>query len=311
MRTILRGIRTHAGTMTSGRSNGRCVVCLSDAARAWFDKNTVRGVFGISRCRVCGSAFVYPRPEEHELEHFYRAETYRAEGGGTATDRLEACLADEVRYPNSTIDAERILARCAALTRGRRFLDVGAGFGFCSRQAAKQGFEVTALEPAPRCREVFALLNGFDAAPFLLTADFAQFHSSGFDVVLMSQVLEHLPDLDAVLNRVRELLATGGIAAIAVPHFRSAVSVVQGRHDMFIDPPEHLNFFTMRGLERLFERNGFECLASETISRFDRARLTRRIPAAGRAVSAALHGALAVADRIGKGMYINAYFRKI
>jgi hypothetical protein len=75
-------------------------------------------------------------------------------------------------------------------------------------------------------------------------------------------------------------------------------------------PPEHLNFLTLRGLSTLFERQGFRCLGTETISRFDPSRLRRRVPAAANAIAAALRGALSVADRMGRGMYINAYFQK-
>ncbi len=287
-----------------------CPACLGQGLRSWFTKISPSGSYEISRCTACGSAFVVPRPGDEELERFYRAESYRADGGPVPEERLKACTEAEVRYPNSTLDAARIVGRCAAWAKGRRFLDVGAGFGFFTREAMRQGFEVTALEPAPSCREVFALLNGFEAAPSLLTGALAQAHRGAFDVVLMSQVLEHLPDLETVLGWLRDLLSDEGLAAIAVPRFRSAISMLQGRRDMFIVPPEHLNFLTPRGLQALFERHGFRCLGIQTISRFDPARLRKRIPVAAKAAAMALRGGLALADRTGRGMYINAYFRR-
>ena len=45
------------------------------------------------------------------------------------------------------------------------------------------------------------------------------------------------------------ILVPDGIVAVAVPHFGSLLSRLQGKKDMFICPPEHLNFFSRRGLD--------------------------------------------------------------
>jgi SAM-dependent methyltransferase len=287
-----------------------CPACTAGGLRRWFTKATTHGSFHLWRCPACASAFVLPRPSDTELEQFYRDVSYRVMDARSAEERLMACTAAEARYPNSTLDAARIIGQCGALTRGRRFLDVGAGFGFFTREALRLGFRANALEPSPNCRDVFALLNGFEPDSKLFSPVFVRDHAADFDVVLLSQVLEHLPSLEEAVSSIRTLLGPSGIAAIAVPHFGSAVSRIQGRRDMFIDPPEHLNFFTRSGLMSLFERHGFRCEHSETISRFDPARLARRLPVAGGVTTGVLRTVLALADRIGRGMYLNAYFRR-
>ncbi len=45
----------------------------------------------------------------------------------------------------------------------------------------------------------------------------AKLHPSSFDVVTCLETLEHVPDPDAVLQRMWELLVPGGMAAISVP----------------------------------------------------------------------------------------------
>jgi SAM-dependent methyltransferase len=294
----------------SGGRGPSCPACLSQRLHLWFEKVMPAGPYRVYRCKACGSAFVLPRPGDAELEQFYRTKSYGPNGGHRPEDRVTAITEREARYPNTTLDAVRMVSQCAELASGRRFLDVGAGFGFFTREAVRQGFAATALEPSAPCRELFAVLNGFEPAPSLLTGAFADAYRGAFDVVLMSQVLEHLPDLDAVLGWLKDLLSPQGVAAIAVPRFRSVVSILQGRDDMFVIPPEHLNFLTLRGLNTLFERQGFRCLRTETISRFDPSRLRPRVPAAANALAAALRGGLSVADRLGRGMYINAYFQK-
>ena len=169
-----------------------------------------------------------------------------------------------------------------------------------------------AIEPSPTCRKVFTLMNGFTPEACMLNKTFASRFRGKFDVILMSQVLEHVADLDETIDLMNMLLRERGIVVIAVPHFRSLVSMFQGKKDMFIAPPEHLNFFSMPGLISLFSRHHFSLLKQETISRFPPQSIRKIIPISlvARIASFALVGFLRFADAIGKGMYINCYFRK-
>jgi SAM-dependent methyltransferase len=293
----------------SPAASQRCPACADLALRYWFDKAAESVAYPVWRCRSCCGAFVLPRPGHALLEAFY-GEHYRREAAASAEEGWRKVLDEEAAYPNSILDAARMVGWCSDLTRGRRFLDIGAGFGFFSREAVAAGFSVTALEPAPFCRESFFYLNGFQSEPRMLDLAFALEHRGEFDVALMSQVLEHLPDLEETLKELSTLLVFGGIAAMAVPHFRSLVSRLQGRRDMFIAPPEHLNFFTAASLIRLFGRHGFSFIRVETVSRFDPRRLAARLGWAGAVATPFLRAALRAADATRTGMYLNAYFRK-
>ncbi len=289
-----------------------CPSCQTDSLTPWFTSSNQYGHYPVVRCGECGSGFVMPRPKAEEIESFYKSTTYRHDEKDSPQARYAGVMDREKAYPNSTVDAARISAACRHWTSGNRFLDIGAGYGFFTKAAIEQGFQVTALEPAPSCQQVFKLMNGFDSLPILLNEGFTNAHVGEFDVVLMSQVLEHVRDLDWMLNALYSLLRDGGVAAIAVPHFRSLVSILQGRRDMFIVPPEHLNFFTARGLERLFQRHGFTVLASQTISRADGKRLARkmRLGFLSAPVSYFMRIPMSIMDLVKMGMFLNIYFRK-
>jgi len=132
----------------------------------------------------------------------------------------------------------------------------------------KRVFKVQACEPNPSCRAVFSELTGFEADPETFNPSIAARYAGRFEVFLMSQVLEHIATLDETLKLIHEILKEGGIAVIAVPHFKSFISILQGKKDMFIIPPVHLNFFSKAGLISLFSRHNFTVLRLETISRF-------------------------------------------
>jgi len=131
-------------------------------------------------------------------------------------------------------------------------------------------------------------------------------------VVLLSQTLEHIPDPEAAVRNLRTVLRPAGIAAIAVPHFGSALSKIQGRNDMYISPPEHLNFFSRAGLIGLFSRAGFKLEHIETVSKIPRLYVQRilRYPVLTQIGWKAGYGVMRFFDIIGLGMVLNAYFRK-
>lgn len=283
-----------------------CIACLNPKAGFYFKKSTLRATFNIIKCQGCGSAFAWPRPDHLEAELYYRNDCYH-----NLTPE-KAIIQDRRYHPDSHSDAQRILAVCTRLARGPRFLDIGAGFGAFSAAAAEHGFSVSACEPNPNARKIFSALNGFQAEDAMFDDSFALHHPDAFDVILLSHVLEHTPDPDAVAGYCRRVLRNEGLAAVAVPHFGSALSRMQGKRDMFISPPEHLNYFSKNGLISLFERNGFQLLELNTTSKIHRARFEEiaRVPLFRSLVWRTLYGALAFWDPFAKGMVINAFFRK-
>ncbi len=227
---------------------------------------------------------------------------------GRCLDSLES----ERRHPALTVDGKRIASRLRSLLGAGKVLDVGAGDGFHSQALIAAGYEVHALEPSPEAREVFRRINGFEPQNGFLDSAFAQSHEQAYDAILLSQVLEHLPDPNATANHLRQLLRPGGVAAIAVPHFRSWLSRIMGRHDMFISPPEHLNYFAFAGLVRLMSRHGFDFASSETVTWFDPDRVAARARprALGRPMVGVLRLFFAAADRMHRGNTLEAYFRR-
>jgi 2-polyprenyl-3-methyl-5-hydroxy-6-metoxy-1,4-benzoquinol methylase len=289
-----------------------CPACQTPFLKPWFTISNQYGNYPIVCCSGCRSGFILPRPTAEEIEAFYKTANYEHHGKGSPQARFDFMMDQEKSYPNSTLDAARISAACRRWSLGDRFLDIGAGHGFFTKAAIERGFRVTALEPSPSSRDVFKLMNSFDPLPELLNEKFVAAHVGEFDVVLMRQVLEHVRDLDWTVSALHSLLADGGIAAIAVPHFRSFVSILQGRNDMFIVPPEHLNFFTAKGLKQLFQRHGFSTLAFQTISRVDGKRIARklRLGFLGGAFPYILKAPLFLVDLAKMGLYLNVYFRK-
>jgi hypothetical protein len=115
-----------------------------------------------------------------------------------------------------------------------------------------------------------------------------------------------------MVKNIYTVLGDNGLAAIAVPHFGSALSKFQGKNDMYISPPEHLNFFSKKGLIKLFQRHDFTLEVFETVTKVNKGRIEDRVSSVTLSYIAwrGLYFFLKIFERFDMGMVINAFFRK-
>src|SRR5262249_53146515 len=78
-----------------------------------------------------------------------------------------------------------------------------------------------------------------------------------FDVVVMSHILEHLPDPMATLKQLRAIMNPGGLLYVAVPDMQSLQFRVFGKRWDVINPLVHYQYFNEQSLSRLLRDCGF------------------------------------------------------
>lgn len=160
--------------------------------------------------------------------------------------------------------------------RGRRVLELGAGPGSITRHLVDPGgCDVTALEfdsaAVERlkafCRHVVRCDLNDPAWPDLLP------DPAPFDVVVAADVLEHLYDPWRTLGTMSSLIAPGGHVVVSLPHV-AHVAVVAGLLQERFDYREqglldrtHIRFFTIHGMQALFEQAGLSIVAAECVRR--------------------------------------------
>lgn len=298
-----------------------CVSCASKAIefwgrkRRWYTGSVEGSEFQIFRCRGCGSGFLNPPPSNELLRKIYQFSGHAL----TAPISLREIGDSEKRFPNSTVDAARLANIATKLnsSQEKRALDVGSGYGFLTKSLRDYGYDVTSINPGQYENEVFAELNGYSPQSVMFDQFVAQ---QKFGVVAMSQVLEHIVRPTEAIEKVSAMLEKGGIFACAVPNFEAlTVKILGTRDNACLWVPEHVNYFTMKGLRMLLERHGLKLIHDEHVSRFRYDALSRRFSHKQRAVSGVLDLFVKFgqkplnlfANKLGRGVFLNVYSQKL
>jgi len=199
-------------------------------------------------CRKCGNGYVPSSLVPDDLEDIYSKGYFEGE--------------QSTGYPGYLADSELLLQnfkhRLSVIeglgTRGRRLLDVGAAYGLFLKVARDAGWDASGIEIAPDCAVEAARISG---AP-VLCGDFTTVPVEGqFDVIVMLDVIEHFRDPVAAMRRAFELLAPSGYLVIDTGDIDTPWSRLLGNHWYFLDPPQHLFYFSRRGLVAALREAGF------------------------------------------------------
>lgn len=124
--------------------------------------------------------------------------------------------------------ARRLLDLLAPHVPAGRLLDVGCGHGLLLDEARRRGYEVEGLEVS-HAAACYAR-NTLDLAVREAPLSDAEFDGAVFDTIVFADVLEHLDDPLAALDRATQLLAPGGALIVVTPDPSSATArLARGR----------------------------------------------------------------------------------
>lgn len=217
-----------------------CKACLAPVS----EKIGRKDKYDLLRCGACRTVIVDPWPTVEELQAHYQ--NYFKTG-------------HYLRKKNSKI--RRVTKRLRRILRfnppGKRFLDVGCSVGFSIPAALKFNLEPKGIDLDASTLEAGRTAFGGNFFEQISIEDLAA-RGDRFDMAYANEVIEHVPDPESFVRAVAQALAPGGIFYVTCPdggHKRVPKNFADW--DMVI-PPDHLTYFSRKGLTTLLARHGLE-----------------------------------------------------
>jgi SAM-dependent methyltransferase len=260
----------------------------------------------IVRCRRCGLVFPNPFPFTPSPEALYdEPETYF-----------------RLHDSETKIRGNRLIIRKAIQLLGARapsVLDVGSGRGEFIRAAQLEGLtDVVGLEFSPHMVEDAQRVLGVHLVCSTLE-EYAQANARLFDAVILSAVIEHVYDPDALMRSVATSIRPGGVVYIDTPrepnlhtHVGNTFNRIRRTRAVYnlspTWPPFHVFGFNPRALRALLSKHGFQIISLRV---FGSPGVLAAGPLAGRKLSgpaATVFGHLANVLRLGHNMFVWARY---
>jgi 2-polyprenyl-3-methyl-5-hydroxy-6-metoxy-1,4-benzoquinol methylase len=257
----------------------RCIACGREGIELYTELTDqlagAPGAWRMAQCpdAQCAMLWLDPRPLQEDLIKAYA--TYHTHGARGTRNAGQLGLS----ALNATCKlASRLLEAGSALGRQRRglrtmfigdatpgaLLEVGCGSGRFLDRMRRAGWAVqgTDFDPvvAERVRKRFGMT--------IDVGDLRALHypAESYDVVAMSQVIEHVHDPLEQLAECRRLLRPGGRLVLSTPNARALAHRMYGRAWRGLEPPRHLHIFTPASLARCAARSGLQVERVETLS---------------------------------------------
>jgi cyclopropane fatty-acyl-phospholipid synthase-like methyltransferase len=191
----------------------------------------------------------FPKPSLEKLPSYYESEDYisHTDAKKSFTDKLYQfvkgyALKRKLRLINSFE------------TDAKTLLDVGCGTGDFLLTCKTNGWNVVGVEPNAKAQKI----TKDKLQTKTVFKDVNEINSKQFDVITLWHVLEHVPNLDEYILKLKSLLKPNGVLVIAVPNYKSFDAKHYQSFWAAYDVPRHLWHFSQKSIQLLFSNVNFK-----------------------------------------------------
>jgi len=222
------------------------------------------GEYKIISCDLCGFNHAIPIPSVDFLEDFYHKKYYEQDRKVDYFERQN----EQISWWNSVFidrckEFENIIGKKGSI------LDIGCGPGFFLKEAEKNGWKVTGIEPSKKAYEYAKnTLNLEVLNSNIEKIDSLGFEEESFDVIYSHGVLEHMRKPNLFFQSAFKFLKKGGIVFYSVANdYNKFQKIYVEEKDVvpwWVVPPEHMNYFSIDSAESISVRNNFKLISTKT-----------------------------------------------
>lgn len=195
-----------------------------------------------------------PQPPLEKLGRYYESEDYISH-----TDASKSFIDGvyQIVKKYALLNKFKLISK---VSNGKSILDVGCGTGDFLNVSDKNNFNVVGVEPNSKAR---ALAKSKLGAASKIFSDLFEITEEQFDVITLWHVLEHVPDLEAYIEKLTSLLKPNGVLIVAVPNHKCYDAKHYKEFWAAYDVPRHLWHFSKKSIKSLFTLKNFELISTK------------------------------------------------
>jgi SAM-dependent methyltransferase len=247
-------------------SKSSCIACGSGNEpyidRVWDDRYGAPGVFSILKCGSCGQMVTSPLLSEQDLPALYSRYYPRGDANFDAIKKeADAVLlpdAAKKRHQNGTDNQGHYLVK-----PGQKVLDIGCGSCISLLEVRNLGGEAWGIETDPNVR---AIADHFGLTVHIGSIHDNPFPGEEFDLIVLNQVIEHVPDPIALLKLVRGRLRPNGRVILGFPNSGSLNRMISGRKWLNWHIPYHLHHYNKNSFALIVKQAGYDVVSMRTVT---------------------------------------------
>jgi SAM-dependent methyltransferase len=214
------------------------------------------GKYRLVECERCSMRYINPRPTMSALAAHYPSD-YLCYTNFREEPWLLRWAFRQLQEGQTRRRVRHIESVTGELARATHVLDVGCGRGeLLGRLKDKRACLGTGIDINPQVVEQVRDQLGIAAVQGTLQD--ADLPPASFDLITMTEYLEHEGHPRRVLEQARKLAKPGGFIAVEVPDMSGPPGRWFKQNWWQIDAPRHLMFFSPRTLSMALENAGFE-----------------------------------------------------
>jgi SAM-dependent methyltransferase len=235
-----------------------CLLCGGQAVLTYKDLPGYKepDLFNIYECQVCDTSFSLPQIDEEDaiyeliyknvrnIPNYYRYWHY-AENVLSQKDPFGYLAGEEEAYWS----IKEALDKKLKATPDTLILEIGCGLGYLTFSLNKAGYRCTGLDISEEAIK-YARSNYGSFYECSDIEKFAATNPSKFDIIILTEVLEHVKDIKSFLAETRVLLKKGGKIILTTPNKSLYKSYSQWFTEL---PPIHSYWLSEASLKKCGE----------------------------------------------------------
>lgn len=243
-----------------------CIACGTSMKllrpKCFDDRYGYPGYFDIYKCLNCQQAVTHPLLSESDLSPLYgnyyprksiNIQELLAEG----VDPTQSQTRRE-KYWSGTNNQGHYLA-----LQGMVVLDYGCGAGLSLLEMKAMGIDAYGIEADPNVHQV---IDALKLNIFIGSIEDAPFKKNMFDMIVLNQVIEHIPNPDKLLTKLKLYLKPNGKIVLSFPNVNSIYSRLFKNRWINWHIPYHLHHFNESSMRLFLNQNGWRVIKSRTIT---------------------------------------------